>query len=239
MLSWQSPEWDAPENIIAYCTTREGGFSTGDYCGLNVGAHVGDNATVVEKNRAQLPYHQHIHWLNQVHGNNVLILPSTDVTADAAISRSTDAFCAVMTADCVPILLCNSEGTEVAAAHAGWKGLASGIIAATIENMESTPSSLFAWVGPSICGDHYEVPQPIVDSFSDYPEVVRPSVTADKYLLNLPAIAKQQLHNAGVSSVTMSNRCTYCESSTYYSHRYATHQGKEATGRFVSVIGLR
>lgn len=233
------PDWEAPDNVIAYCTTRHGGFSTDDFRGLNVGLHVGDSAQVVEKNRALLPFHERIHWLNQVHGSEVLSLPCDEVTADAAISCSPQTFCAVMTADCVPILLCNSEGTEVAAIHAGWKGMANHIITETVTNMTSVPDTLHAWVGPAICGEHYEVPLELATAFDAYSEVVKPSLTAQKFLLNLPEVAKQQLEQLGIFSVAMSNECTYCSPDTYYSHRYATHQGAMATGRFVSVIGLR
>ncbi|WP_414827941.1 peptidoglycan editing factor PgeF [Alteromonas sp. H39] len=239
MTSWFSPDWAAPENVVAYCTTRHGGFSTQGYHGLNVGMHVGDSAPAVEKNREILPFHERIHWLNQVHGKKVLTLPSDDTTADAAISRSANQFCAVMTADCVPVLLCDSRGTEVAAIHAGWKGLASNIIAETVSKMVSPSSSLCAWVGPAICGDHYEVPDQIAQVFRSFSDVIKPSPNTQKYLVNLPGIAQLQLKEAGVTNVVASDRCTYCEPLTFYSHRYATHQGLQATGRFVSVIGLR
>lgn len=239
MDSLFSPDWQVPGNVIAYCTTRHGGFSNLHYAGLNIGNHVGDDPLVVSKNRALLPFHERIHWLNQVHGIHVLSLPSEEVNADAAISRSSSAFCAVMTADCVPVLLCDTEGKEVAAIHAGWKGLAGNIIFETVSKMHSNPDSISAWIGPAICGEHYEVPKELARMFDAFSEVVKPSSTPEKFLLNLPAIARQQLEHAGVHHVSMSDACTYGEPSTFYSHRVATHQGLPATGRFVSVIGLR
>ncbi|WP_218313130.1 peptidoglycan editing factor PgeF [Alteromonas antoniana] len=239
MTSWFSPDWGAPDNVIAYCTTRHGGVSKDHYHGLNVGLHVGDNRQAVEENRAMLPFHERIHWLNQVHGRDVVLLPSDETTADAAISRSSDVFCAVMTADCVPVLLCNADGTEVAAVHAGWKGLANNIIAETISKMASEAGSLYAWIGPAICGEHYEVPADLAVKFDAYTDVSKPATSPQKYFLNLPGIARQQLEQKGVVAVTMSNECTYCKPDTYFSHRFATHQGEHSTGRFVSVIGLR
>lgn len=210
----------------------------GDFSGLNVGAHVGDDLLLVKANRHQLPHNDKITWLEQVHSNKVVSLPTVDTTADAAISESSNFYCAVMTADCVPVLLSNRTGTQVAAVHAGWKGLESGIIANTVHAFSCEPSEIIAWVGPAICGQCYEVDSQVANRFSAYPLAVTPSENQNKFLLNLPAIAEQQLANVKVTSVTQSGLCTYCQPDKFYSHRLATHQNKRSTGRIVSVIGL-
>ena len=127
-LDLVTPAWSCPSNVVAYTTTRSGGGSMGDFAGLNVGAHVGDDLLLVKANRSLIPNSEKITWLEQVHSNRVVSLPSADTTADAAYSSSKSHFCAVMTADCVPILLCDGSGQEVAAVHAGWKGLETNII---------------------------------------------------------------------------------------------------------------
>ncbi|WP_338518117.1 peptidoglycan editing factor PgeF [Alteromonas gracilis] len=233
-----TPQWNSPKHIVAYTSTRQGGVSTGDLDGLNVGAHVGDDLLLVKANRALLPYHEKLSWLEQVHSNKVVVLPSADTTADAAYSSSSACFCAVMTADCVPILLCDNEGKEVAAVHGGWKGLESGVIANTISQFNAAPSSIMAWIGPAICQRCYEVDQHLAEVFVAYPDALLKSSSTGKFLLDLPAIAKAQLVALGLTDVVSSNLCTYCEQEQFYSHRLATHRGKRATGRIVSVIGI-
>lgn len=239
-----APNWSAPKNIFAYTTTRIGGVSEGVYQGLNVGGHVGDHEKNVAVNRAMLPEAQKIVWLNQVHGNNVVALNSNEhfahiLKADAAITDSSAYHCAVMTADCVPILLCDSEGTQVAAVHAGWQGMYKEIIAATIARFNCEPEDLMAWIGPSICGDCYEVDRELAQRFQEYPEAVSPGKRQDKFQLDLPTVAEYQLSQIGVGHIFNSKLCTYCQPDTFYSHRRATHNGQSTTGRIVSVIGLR
>lgn len=231
------PTWDAPANVLAYCSTREGGCSTGPYASLNVGMHVGDCAASVSRNRQLLPSHQKLHWLNQVHGDQVVELPSSKTEADAAISRSPEHYCAVMTADCVPVLLCNTTATEVAAIHAGWKGLHLNIIAQTVATMQSPANSLFAWIGPSISQPHYEVGEQVARHFSQYPGAIIRSSNADKYLIDLPMVAQYQLSAVGIANVTSAPLCTYSDE-RFFSHRQATHHQQQQTGRMVSVIGL-
>ena len=233
-----TPDWSAAQNIVAYTTTRAGGVSVTPFASLNVGDHVGDIPASVNHNRARLPFSEHIHWLKQVHGDRVVTLPTPVCEADAAISRTPGAFCAVMTADCVPILVSNLSGTEVAAIHAGWKGLESGIIANTINAMHSDASALIAWIGPAISADNYEVDNKLAQRFYDVPNAVL-TKAADKALLDLPLIAQWQLCHAGVSKVVQSQHCTYADDARFYSHRRATHAGQSATGRIVSVIGIR
>ncbi len=234
-----TPKWSCPDNVFAYSTTRIGGVSLGDFEGLNVGAHVGDDPLAVEANRQLLPHSEKIVWLEQVHGNRVVNFPPLHLKADAAYTKSNTHFCAVMTADCVPVLLCNTAGTEVAAIHAGWKGLNSQIIANTVKQFDCKPCNLMAWIGPAICANCYEVDAKLAGIFRDYNGAVSPGPKPDKFLLDLPLIAALQLTQAGVSSITQSHLCTYCQSELFYSHRRATHHNMRATGRIVSVIGLK
>ena len=233
-----TPQWDCPANVVAYSSTRKGGVSSGDFEGLNVGAHVGDDLLLVRANRSVLPHHEKITWLEQVHSNKVVSLPSIDTTADAAISTSPNFFCAVMTADCVPILVCSKRGDAVAAIHAGWKGLHTNVIANTINTLKLTTSELMAWIGPAISVDCYEVDETLAQQFAQYPNAIKKSTAPGKYLLDLPLISETQLRQNGVESIYQSGLCTYTHEEMFYSHRSATHKRKRSTGRIVSVIGL-
>lgn len=238
------PSWSIPPNIVAYTTTRLGGFSQANYKGLNVGMHVGDNTDTVSKNRALLPNSNTLVWLNQVHGSEIVQLDSTlhsqvPPDADGAFSCSADYHCAVMTADCLPVLLCDTKGTQVAAVHAGWKGLELRILEKAVKHFSIPLSEISVWIGPAICKTCYEVDENLMMKFAHYPSAIAPSRNASKYLLDLPHIAKLQLNEIGVRNVTLSQLCTYCDNDTFFSHRYATHKGLTPTGRIVSVIGLR
>lgn len=238
------PCWSVPPNIVAYTTTRLGGFSQANYQGLNVGMHVGDNTDTVSKNRALLPNSSKLVWLNQVHGNEIVQLDSTlqsqaPPDADGAFSCASDYHCGVMTADCLPVLLCDAKGTQVAAVHAGWKGLELRILEKAVTHFNVPLREISAWIGPAICKRCYEVDNTLMTKFAHYPSAIAPSENVNKYLLDLPHIAKLQLNEIGVSNVTLSQLCTYCDNDTFFSHRYATHKGLTPTGRIVSVIGLR
>ncbi len=233
-----TPDWPAPANVMAYTTTRAGGVSLDAYEGLNVGLHVGDNPERVLANRAMLPHADDIIWLNQTHSRTVISLPGDSRDGDASISNSPAFWCAVMTADCVPVLLCDREGTQVAAIHAGWQGLEKGIIVATVSKMQCKPDALIAWVGPAISGTNYQVNRELTNRFSQYPDAILPSASADKANLDLPLIAQCQLEDAGVQTIVQSGLCTYEDEQTFYSHRRAQHHNIAQTGRMVSVIGL-
>lgn len=234
------PEWAAPANVTAYSTTRLGGISEGQYQGLNVGMHVGDDPQHVQANRNGLPGADKLVWLNQVHGTHCKLLSTTpdDLPADASISRSTAKWCAVMTADCVPILLCDRDGSEVAAIHAGWQGLAHHIIGGVIATMQSAATDLIAWIGPAISGPCYQVDATLAARFKDFPAAISADPVAGKFRLDLNYIAAAQLSAAGVSMVTQSGLCTYRQPHQFYSHRYAQHHHATPTGRIVTVIGL-
>ncbi|WP_334021253.1 peptidoglycan editing factor PgeF [Alteromonas sp. S015] len=237
-LEFITPAWSCPSNVVAYTTTRAGGTSIGDFAGLNVGAHVGDDLLLVKANRSLIPHSEKITWLEQVHSNRVVSLPSVDTMADASYSASKSHCCAVMTADCVPILLCDESGQEVAAVHAGWKGLESYIIKNTMSRFKCGPNKLIAWIGPAISGSCYEVDALLASKFRHIDGAVAKSSNKGKYLLDLPLVAQVQLQQEGVENVTQSNLCTYSDEPRFYSHRRATHQNKRSTGRMVSVIGI-
>ena len=232
------PNWQAPKNVFAYSTTRIGGVSLPPYDSLNMGAHVGDDADAVALNRSLLPKASEVVWLEQVHGTQVVEAKGSGVKADASYGRTPGITCAVMTADCLPLLLCDDDGTVVAACHAGWRGLADGVIENTVTAMAVEPSRLNVWIGPAISQAHFEVQQSVVDEFSTFSGCYRPSQTPGRYLLDLPQIAKIKLQALGVEKVCLSGYCTYARSDLFYSHRLTSHQGGNQTGRIVTGIYL-
>lgn len=238
-LTLISPKWavSPPKNIVSYSTTCADGVSTGNYQSLNLGDHVCDDSFAVVQNRKLLPYSKKIHWLEQHHSNSVVKLPSTNHYADGTISHDSQHFCAVMTADCVPVLLCDLHGREVAALHAGWKGLSLKILQRAVRIMNTKPAQLQAWIGPAICQDCYEVPAQVANQFSTYSQAIKPSRNPQKFLLNLPLIAQLQLQQVGLRFITQSGLCTYTDE-RFFSHRRSSHLGVGHTGRQASVIGM-
>ncbi|MBU2979045.1 peptidoglycan editing factor PgeF [Alteromonas sp. C1M14] len=234
-----TPDWAVPENVFAYTTTRAGGGSSKAYASLNVGKHVGDCEQTVEENRRKLPYHEKLIWLNQVHGNRCVTLPTTEYDADGVISRDKGFACAIMTADCLPILLVNERGDEVAAIHAGWQGLVKGVIPNTLKQLLSAPDTLLAWIGPAISQQCYEVSGAVSEAFSRWPQAILPGATQGKFMLDLPAVAKAQLAQAGVKRVTLSGLCTYSNPALFFSHRRSSQCQQVPCGRQVSVIGFK
>ncbi len=239
--SWFTPDWHRPDNITAYVSTRLGPNAIGPedqiYSHNNIALHVGDEPSRVLANRALLPFSERLCWLNQTHSNTCVTLPSITDTADAAVSRDPQYWCAVMTADCIPILVTNKVGTEVAAIHAGWKGLLNGVIENALRAMHSDPQGCIAWIGPAICQNCFEVEAEFAKKFAQWPHAID-TYSAEKAHINLPEIARDQLIQAGIAAVSLSNLCTYESPSIFYSHRRAQHEGAVSTGRMVSVIGI-
>lgn len=234
------PDWQVSSHVIAYSTTRHGGVSDSGYDSLNVGDHVGDNEEHVLTNRSLLPFNHNIQWMKQVHSNRVVSIDHcTDdiIECDALYTRKKDIFCAVMTADCVPILMTNSSGSEVAAIHAGWKGLASGVISHTVKCFQSQPEQLHAWIGPFISQPCYEVDDVVKLHFTDFESAFSPKPNG-RYHFDLGHVAKTQLLNLGVSNVSLTNRCTYLDKDNFFSFRRSSHDNELSCGRQVSVIGL-
>lgn len=229
--------WPAPQGVQALTTTRFPGFSQHHYAANNLALHVEDNTENVEQNRQalinilQLP-HEPI-WLNQTHSTRCVVVENSDVSrdADAAVTRSRHFPLVIMTADCLPIVLCNQQGTEIAAIHAGWRGLANGIIENTLAEMHSDAETCLAWIGPAICGQCYETGEEVRDQFmSRYSHAENAFFQHhDRLHMSLSLMAEQVLRALGVSSVTQSNACTFEDSERYYSYRKQAQTGRIAT----------
>jgi YfiH family protein len=240
---WIVPDWSAPANVRALQTTRTGGVSEGSYASLNLGDHVGDDAVAVARNRAilraALPFEPL--WLRQVHGNIVADAKrSVGVPdADAAVARQPDAVCAVMTADCLPLLLCDESGAVVGAAHAGWRGLAGGVIEAAVAAMAVAPATLMVWLGPAIGPQAFEVGEEVRQAFLAHDPaahkafVPHPSPTGQKWLADIYLLARQRLGLLGVTRVYGGGLCTFSDADRFFSYR---RDG--ATGRMASLIWL-
>ena len=242
---WQTlifPDWSAPARVRAVSTTRHGGVSLPPYDSGNLSDQVGDDPAQVAVNRQhlrralQLPAEPA--WLNQVHGCTVVAAATVNepVEADAAYSRQAGRVCAVMTADCLPMLLCNQSGTAVAAVHGGWRGLASGVLAATLEHIACDPGELLAWLGPAIGPAAFEVGAEVRQAFLDLDAgnaaCFQPS-PAGRWLADIYELARRQLHVLGVTAVYGGGWCTFTERERFFSYR---RDGR--TGRMVSLIWL-
>lgn len=244
------PDWPAPANVLALCTTRQGGHSAAPYDSFNLAHHVGDSQTAVQANRAMLldalPTGAEIAWLEQVHGTAVVeAQPGAPVpAADAHWSRKLGVACAVMTADCLPVLLCTTAGDVVAGAHAGWRGLLDGVLENTVAAMQSPAESVLAWFGPAIGPDAFEVGPEVRAAFlgmaasGDARRVAacfRPSVARpDHWFADLYALARVRLAALGVARVYGGEYCTHRDENQFFSYR---RDGQ--TGRMASLILLR
>lgn len=238
------PDWPSPVSARALVTTRYGGISKPPYDELNLALHVGDNPAAVVANRALLRRHVPAEpfWLEQVHGIEVATAKkngNAPVCADASVAREAGAVCAIMTADCLPVMFCDEQGTVVAASHAGWRGLAAGVLEATLAAMAVTPGRVMAWLGPAIGPDVFEVGDEVRAAFlADDPEArgaFVPRGAEGKWLADIFALARRRLARAGVdkSQIYGGGVCTASENERFYSYRR-----KAVTGRFASLIWL-
>ncbi len=210
---------------------------------FNLGLHVGDDADNVRVNRHVLKHflgaHQHIQWLDQVHGSDVVLVDrcqESPIVADAVITKNRAIALAIMTADCLPILLANRDGTEVAAIHAGWRPLAANIIDKTIKQMASKPFEIMAWLGPCIGPLAFEVGSEVKHHFSVldvYTENMFKAYRDNKFLADIRGIAEHFLKLAGVTDIQSLSHCTFSQSDEYYSYRR-----DEKTGRMASIIAI-
>lgn len=238
---WIVPDWPAPAQVRALVTTRAGGNSSGPYDSMNLGRRTADDPAAVEANHAQLNrlLPEPPRWLAQVHGSTVVDADSlTDVPqADASVARRAGTVCAILVADCLPVLFTDRAGTCIAAAHAGWRGLASGVLANTIARMPAKPADLMAWIGPGIGPTAFEVGDDVLQAFcANAPErksAFKPRPTAGKWLCDLPALARDALHRAGVAQVYGGKLCTYTDAERFYSHRR-----NPVTGRMAALLWL-
>ena len=242
MIDIVTPAWAAPANVGACCTTRQGGCSAAPFDSFNLGMHVGDRESDVILNRQrlrdQLALPNEPEWIRQTHSTEVVTLErDAGRDADAAITRVRGVVATVMTADCLPILLCHREGREVAAVHAGWRGLQGGIIQATLSAMQSSGADLLAWIGPGISQACFEVGDEVRAAFIDANPATASrfeSNRAGHWLCDLAGIAVDWLAELGVNEVVRSPNCSYLESDLFYSYR---REG--VTGRMASLIWIK
>lgn len=232
---WIEPDWPAPPGVRAASTLRRGGVSGGPYRSFNLGAHVGDDPGRVTENRRRLRAALNLPaepvWLNQEHGKQVIQADvSSERNADAAFTCRPGVVCAVMTADCLPVLLCSKAGDRVAAVHAGWKGLAAGVIEAAVESLKG--ADLLAWLGPAIGSDAFEVGDEVRDFFvrkkSAFAAAFRETENT-KWLADLYHLARIVLNDAGVSAVYGGGFCTFSNAADYFSYRRDRITGRMAT----------
>lgn len=234
-----TPDWPAPPNIRALQTTRHGGVSVAPYDTLNLGTHVGDDplAVATNRNRLQGLVPSEPVWLEQVHGTEVLLAETAGCrpVADACVTRRQGAVCVVMTADCLPVLLCDRSGQVVGAAHAGWRGLADGVIEATVSAMGAQPADLLAWLGPAIGPDVFEVGAEVRETFMRHDAAASAAFKThgEKFLADLYLLATQCLQCLGVSQIYGGGFCTYREAERFFSYR---RDGR--TGRMASMIWI-
>lgn len=235
-----APQWPAPANVRAVCTTRAGGVSQGCYGSLNLGDHVGDDATAVLENRRRLQQALAVRpvFLKQVHGLAVRRLDAGSVdgeTADACITAEAGLACTIMVADCLPVLFTDSEGRQVAAAHAGWRGLVAGVLEATLASFQAAASAgpaqgalkTIAWLGPCIGPKSFEVGAEVKQAFEAQDAAAgacfQPAGSAGKWLADLQGLARQRLAAAGVAAVYGNDGadawCTVTNPSRFFSHR--------------------
>lgn len=229
--------WSAPAHVRALTTTRCTGASQHAYASNNMGLHVNDNIEHVITNRANLRQQLQLPnepiWLNQTHTNRCVLVndETVDRNADASVTRHTAYSLAIMTADCLPIVLCNREGTEIAAIHAGWRGLAHGIIENTLATMHSDPKSCLAWIGPAICERCYETGDEVLQTFLRHYSFAKQAFQQHNNHLhaNLPQMAELILNSLGISNVSQSMACTYELNDQFYSYRRMAQTGRMAT----------
>jgi len=243
--TWIFPDWPAPARVQAAVTTRDGpGVSAPPYGRFNLGLRSGESTELVDSNREVLHSALHLpavpRWLHQVHGTTVAELGplpgATEPQADAAVSRIPGTVLAILTADCLPVLFCADDGSAIGAAHAGWRGLAAGVLEATIEQMQLTPARLLAWLGPCIGAASYEVGEEVRDAFVDHAAEAAACFTATRpghWHADLAALARQRLSAAGITRVHGGGFDTLTDT-RFYSYR---REGA-CSGRLASLIWL-
>lgn len=244
-----TPDWPAPTNVRAFITTRVGGVSLPPYASNNMGLHVGDNPVHVATNRAQLSLALGLQkapqWLEQIHGVKVVNAKSDGVvrTADGSFSNQPAQPCLVMTADCLPILLCDKQGTQVAALHCGWRSLAKGICARGLQKFSAKPGDILAYLGPAISQPHFEVGVDVLEAFfkaarsqKQAEQIAAAFVSAPRplhFYADIYALARAELNALGVTAIYGGDDCTYADETRFYSYRR-----DKVIGRMASVIWL-
>ena len=237
-----TPDWPAPEGIAACTTTRIGGYSGGSWSSFNLADHVGDDLSIVGQNRAMLNtilgLPSEPAWLKQVHGCDVCVVDHEMKTpeSDASICLRPGKVCAVLTADCLPLLLCDEQGTVVSAVHAGWRGLAAGVIEQTVSTLSAYSRDFMAWMGPAIGPAAFEVGEDVYDAFTHYDPLAKAAFTRyqDRWLCDMYLLARQRLQNAGINRIYGGGFCTFTDERRFYSYR---RDG--TTGRMASLIWIK
>jgi YfiH family protein len=230
---WLVPDWPAPPRVRAFVTTRSGGVSEGDYASMNLGLSSGDDPQRVRRNREivreLIPGEPR--WLAQVHGVDVADVDMKDdgvrPRADAAVARKPGRVCTVLTADCLPLLLCDAEGKGVAVAHAGWRGLAAGVIENAVRSLGAERT--LAWMGPAIGPKAFEVGPEVREAFLQHDAAAEAAFTSHrpgKYLADLYLLARQRLAKAGVTEIHGGGFCTYNDNDRFFSYRRRKESGR-------------
>jgi len=231
-MKWLAANWHAPSHIHAGTTMRYGGVSTAPDDQLNLGMHVKDGHNSVLKNRQRLSRYLKLPaepvWLNQVHGNSIIQIDSqvdleiTDKTADGSYSREANKVCVVTTADCLPLLLCDDEGAQIAAIHIGWRGFSKNIISVALEKFACAHDKLMAWLGPCISADHYEIDATVFNAsrkiFAGAEECFIETCMGH-WLMDLKLLVSKQLISLEVGHIYTSPYCTYSDQTRFFSHR--------------------
>ena len=235
---WIVPDWPAPPRVRAFVTTRSGGVSEGAYASMNLGMSSGDDAQRVARNREIvreiLP--EAPRWLAQVHGTDVLELdrdePAGRPKADAAVSRTRNRVCAVLTADCMPLLLCDLRGDAVAVAHAGWRGLAAGVVENAFRSLGAQAQETIAWMGPAIGPAAFEVGPEVREAFVAHDARAASAFIGHKpgkFMADLYALARQRLEAVGVRGIFGGGFCTYADADRFFSYRREKQSGRMGT----------
>lgn len=239
-MQFIKPDWPAPAAVHALVTTRLGGVSLPPYDSLNLGDHVGDDPDAVARNRERLRAFLPAEpmWLKQVHGTAVADADalSAALEADASVAFRPGTVCAVLTADCLPVLFCDRQGTRIGVAHAGWRGLAAGVLETSVAAMRCQPADIMAWLGPAIGPQAFEVGEEVRETFvHDLPASVAAFVPGQpgKWLADIYALARLRLARAGVQAVYGGGLCTYKDGGRFYSYRR-----DKVTGRMAALIWL-
>lgn len=237
-VDWISADWPAPGGIVAGCTTRAGGISKDVFGSLNLASHVGDVPANVAENRqrfvTQCKLPAEPLWLTQVHGTNVVVdpEPGPPPTADAVLTRASNTVCVVMTADCLPVLLVSANGDELAAVHAGWRGLCGGVLESTLGAFRTPPAQILAWLGPAIGQKNFEVGDEVRQAFVSHAEAAEECFVRNdrgRWQADLYDLARKRLHAVGVRQIFGGGLCTYDDTERFFSYRRDGQCGRMAS----------
>lgn len=238
-------DWPAPDNILAFTTLRTGGVSSGIYKSWNLADHVADDKEKVSRNRIILENRLNLSappvWLQQIHGSDIFCHDSDhahkNLKADGSYTEQQNVVCCVLTADCLPVLICNKQGTEVAAVHAGWRGFAAGVVEAALKKFTSKREDLLVWLGPAIGPEAFEVGEEVRDAFLTHDPHASMAFKLSRentLLANIYQLARQRLLIAGVTAVFGGHHCTYNDEEQFFSYRR-----DPVTGRMASLIWVQ